>query len=66
MGGSSHAIYGGKKYRKYRESMTLTTAEADKPVVGGRKKTRRVKYRYIRGMKIRTARRKPSKMHRKL
>jgi hypothetical protein len=66
MGGSSHAIYGGKKHRKYHESMSLSSAEADKPVFGGRKKTRRTKWRYIRGMKIRTVRRKPSKMRRKL
>jgi hypothetical protein len=70
MGGSAD-MYGGKKRRSplktagYKERMPLSMAESDKPVLGGRKKTRRLKYRYIRGMKLRVPTRKQSTRHRK-
>ena len=49
-------MYGGKQRhakKHYKERMPLLVSEADNPVLGGRKKTRRTKWRYIRGMKIR-------------
>jgi hypothetical protein len=61
--GGSADMYGGKtrtKRRHYHERMGATavlgTAALGVPILGmGRKKTRRTRWRYIRGIKIRVS-----------